>query len=79
MLRAYPCPRLRRLVVLKGARDLKTAYTCIRCLFSRPVLRSIAERTVSRSSVPFEALACLADPSRVHLRVAPPDENPSDY
>jgi len=69
MLRAYPCPNLRRLVVLKGTRELKVAYTCIRCLFSHPVSKTMAERAMGRSPIPLDALDCLADPTRVHLRV----------
>jgi hypothetical protein len=76
-MRAYPCPNLRRLVVLRAARDRDIAYTCIRCLFSPSVPRSLAERAVRRSAIPLEALACLADAGRVHLRFAPPDAESS--
>jgi hypothetical protein len=79
MLRAYPCPRLRRLVILKGARDLKAAYSCIRCLFNRSIARSTADRAIGRSLVLLEVLACLADPDRVHLRATRPHEDASDY
>jgi hypothetical protein len=79
MLRAYPCPRLRRLVVLKGPRDLKVAYTCIRCLFAHPVALSSAERAMRCSPIPLEALPCLADPDRVHLRVLRREDDPGGY
>jgi hypothetical protein len=73
MLRAYPRPNLRRLVVVKGPRELKTAYTCIRCLFARPVARSTGERAAARSPILLEMLPCLADPERVHLRIVRPE------
>ena len=77
-MRAYPCPNLRRLVVLRAARSREVTYTCIRCLFSPSVPRSLADRAIRRSAIPLEALACLADPGRVQLRFAPPDEESRD-
>ena len=79
MLRAYPCPTLRRLVVLKGARELKVAYTCIRCLFSHPVSRATAEHAMGHSPITLEALDCLAHPDRVHLRVLRREADADDF
>lgn len=76
MLRAYPCPNLRHLVVRKGARDAKSAYTCIRCLFAPPVMRSTGVLAAARSPIALELLTCLADPDRVHLRIARPERDP---
>jgi hypothetical protein len=75
MLLAYPCPTLRRLVVVKGSRELKTAYTYIRCLFARPVARSMGEWAAACSPIPSEMLPCLADRDRVHLRIVRPERD----
>jgi hypothetical protein len=78
-LRACPCPRLRRLVVLRGPREVRAAYTCIRCLFARPVARSTAELAVTRSPILLESLPCLAAITKVHLRVVRREGDPDVF
>jgi len=77
-LRAFQCPNLVRLAVERGGRPVSGSFSCPACLFVPALPRALAARAVLRSPVLLEELGCLADPGRVHLRIAePPWDDPT--
>jgi hypothetical protein len=64
MLRANPCPNLRRLMVLKRA--TRTGYACSPCLFAVSLSRETALKAVRDSSLPLLLSPCRNESGRYH-------------